>query len=1009
MRRKFKPLKPGRQYGLLAFLFLFTLQLAVAQTAITGKVTDEKGGALPGVVVLEKGISNGTTTDPNGNYSLPLANGNGTLVFSFIGYLSQEAQVNNRQAINVSLAMDVKALEEVVVIGYQTISKKDLTGAVSVVNSDDIKRISATTVAESLQGLASGVSVRSGGKPGQESSIVIRGIGNFSNNAPLYVIDGLITNSNRDFNPNDIASIQILKDASAAAIYGANAANGVVIITTKKGKEGPMKVSASAKYSTQQIPKRWDLADNVEYARMNTLAYANAGLPPLPSVSTEFDPNINTDWQEAIMKTGSVQEYNLNFSGGSKNGSYLIAGNYFNNEGTILGTSFDRVNFRVNTEGKKGIFRIGENFTVSSSHEDQMQGNPFYDMIRMLPVIPIYNPNNVGGFGYGSDKAYTFATNPVASNTLVQADQRNVRLLGNAYAEISPVKWLTYKFNVGLETNFGHFENLRKFGSWTYNQTVDPSRLTENRDQYLSKLVENTVNLNQAFGRHNLNGVLGTSYRVVSRELLSGSKQDVTQSSTGVYYPEINAAINNPLIEGFSTRFLTFSYLGRVNYDYAGRYLLSATFRRDADSRFGANYRHGNFPSLSAAWRLSSEKFFRAPWVSDLKLRASYGELGTSNIDPYERFGVINLFPIAVFGSGQTIQSGAIQTQLVNENIRWETKKTLNFGLDAALLNNKILFSAEYFITNTHDVLTPIPIPATTGNRGGNPFVNAASLKNSGIEFSAAYRNNDKAFKYDISANLSTVKNEVIELGNLGEGITYIATGLTRTQIGRPIGEYFLYRTDGLFQSEEEVVAHQAQPWAKPGDIRFVDTDGNGVLNAQDRTFAGSPWPKIQTGLTFNSSYRNFSLALQLYGVLGNKIYNSSRSIIDRFNDNSNYRSGIRPWTPENPDTDFPRISYSGETAIASNARGDSDRWLEDGSYVRLRQVELGYDIPQAILQKVRFTDTRIFVSGQNLLTFTRYTGLDPDVLGNGLYERGVDNGDYPANRTISAGIQFGF
>ncbi|MGV3642128.1 MAG: SusC/RagA family TonB-linked outer membrane protein, partial [Adhaeribacter sp.] len=640
---------------------------------------------------------------------------------------------------------------------------------------------------------------------------------------------------------------------------------------------------------------------------------------------------------------------------------------------------------------------------------DQMQGNPFVDVIRMLPVIPVYDANNSGGFGYGSDKAYTFGTNPVAINNLVQADRKNVRLMGNAFAELKPVKWLTYKLNFGLETSFGHNQNLRKFGNWTYNQTVDPSRLEETRDQYLSKLLENTVNMNHNFGKHHLNGVVGTSYRIVTREVLGASKQDVTMNSSGVYYPEINAAINNPLAEGFSTRFLTFSYLGRVNYDFDSRYLLSATFRRDADSRFGGNYRHGNFPSLSAAWRLSAEEFFNAPWVSDLKLRASYGELGTSNIDPYERFGVVNLFPIAVFGNGQVIQNGAIQTQLVNEDIRWETKKTTNFGVDAAFLDNKVLFSAEYFISRTYDVLTPLPIPATTGNRGGNPFVNAASLENRGMEFAATYRNNDNPFKFDVSANLSTVQNKVIELGNLGEGITYISTALTRTQIGRPIGEYFLYLTDGLFQNQEEIDAHKAQPWAKPGDIRFKDVDGNGVLNAQDRTFAGSPWPTLQAGLGFNSSFRDFSFSAQFYGVAGNQIFSSARATIDRFNDNSNYRSGIVPWTPENPNTDFPRIAYNGEPGIASNTRNDSDRWLESGSYLRLRNVELGYQVPKQVLDKLRFTDTRLFVSGQNLLTLTRYSGLDPDVVGNGLYERGVDNGDYPPNRVISAGIQFGF
>ncbi len=984
-----------------------------AAVTVTGKVVNAKGEPLAGASVVEKGTHNGTTTDTDGHFTLSVLNLNETLVISSLGYTEQEVPLDGRPTVSVTLVPVDAKLDEVVVIGYQTIRKKDLTGAVSVVDANDIKKLTATTVGEALQGMAAGVNVRSGGRPGQESLIEIRGVGNLSGqagNTPLYVIDGLISNGGRDLNPNDIESIQVLKDASAAAIYGANAATGVIIITTKKGKDGPLRVNFSAKYGIQQIPKRWNLTDNVEFATLNKEAYANAGKPPMASVSTEFNPAINTDWQKAILRTGSVQEYNVDFSGGSKTSNYLVSANYFKNNGSVLGTSFDRISLRVNSEGRRGIFKIGENLAMSNSHEDWMEGNPFIDMVRMLPVIPVYDPKNPGGYGYGSDKAYTFGTNPVALNNLMQEDQYNFRIRGNGYVELSPLKWLTYKMNYGLETSFDHFASLRKAGSWTYNQPVDPSNFYENRAQYISQFFDNTVNFDKKFGKHSINGVVGTSYHVVTYEQTSGKKLNVIQSSTGTYYPQLDAGLTNPLTGGYKNKFVTFSYFGRINYDYDSRYLLSATFRRDGDSRFGSGYRYGNFPSVSAAWRLSKEAFFHVPWISDLKIRGSYGELGNSNgIGEFDRFGKINLFPIAVFGVGQSLQNGAIQTQLVNPDIHWETKKTTNIGLDASLFNNQVSLSAEYYKAKTVDVLVQVPVPQTSGNRGDNPYVNAASLQNSGFEFNATYRNNKHRLKFDVSANVSTVSNKVLALGDLGQGITYIATGLTRTQIGHPIGSWFLLKSDGIFQNQKEIDDHKVQPFAKPGDIRYVDVNKDGVLDNNDRTFIGSPWPKFQSGLLFNAYYGNFSLTVQLYGSFGNKIFNATRSVIDKFDDNSNYRKGIQPWTEQNHSTTFPRIAYSGDIDVQFNTRGDTDRWLEDGTYVKMRNIQLGYTLPDKLLKHINFQSARIYVSGQNLFTITKYTGLDPDIVGNGWLERGNDNGNYPSNRMFTLGVQCGF
>lgn len=985
-----------------------------ADVKVKGRVTGPDQAPLIGVTVKVKGTSIGKLTDVDGAFELNVPD-DAVLELSYVGYETQEVPVNGRTTINVVMQPSDKSLNEIVVIGYQAVKKKDLTGAVSVVRTEEAQRITATTVGESIQGLATGVNVRSGGRPGQESKIEIRGVGTLNNNDPLFVIDGLISYGNRDFNPADVESIQILKDASAAAIYGANAANGVVIITTKKGKEGPMRVNFNAKYGIQQVPKRWDLTDNNEFAALNRTAYQNGGRTPMASVSTEFNPAINTDWQDAVIRTGSYQDYGLDLSGGGRNSSYFISGNYFKNTGTIIGTSFDRISLRVNTEGTRGIFKIGENLSLTNAHEDRLEGNPFYDMVRMLPVIPLYDPNNPGGYGYGSDKAYTFGTNPVAINNLIQSDQYNFRIRGNAYAELHPVDWLFYKFNFGLETSFDHYKSLRKVGSWTYNQPVDPSNLYENRAQFLSMLYEHTLNFNKQFGKHNINGVAGISYREVDYELTGAGKQNIAQYPAGRYFDQLDAGTTLQTIEGNRKEFVTLSYLGRLNYDYGQRYLLSITFRRDGDSRFGSNYRWGNFPSISGAWRISQESFFNVPWITDLKLRASYGILGnTSFIPEYERIPGLNLFPYAVFGESQTIQPGALQTSLVNKNIKWEEKRTFNGGFDASFLNNSLDVTAEYYNAVTKDILVRLPIAGTTGNAGGNPFTNAASLRNSGVELSVTYRNNKSDFKYSISGNFTTIKNEVIELGDLGAGRTYISTGLTRSEIGRSIGEWYVLKSNGIFQNQKEIDDYKVQPFAKPGDIRYENINGDDIIDNDDRTYVGSPWPKLQAGLSFNASYKDFTFSMMWYGNFGNKLFNGVRSVMDRFDDNSNYRRDVKPWTTEDPNTDFPRIAYSNELGIQFNTRGDIDRWIESGSYVRLRNVELGYSLPKALLSKVGFTQARVFVSGQNLLTFTGYTGLDPDVVGNPdpaiqLLERGHDAGNYPASRIISFGIQCGF
>lgn len=999
---------------------------------INGTVIDENGEGMPGVNVVAKGTTVGTSTDMNGSYSLTVPDGTTTLVFSFIGYVTQEVPINNRTTIDISLAPDVEALAEVVVIGYQTVRKQDLTGAVSVVDPRQATRVTTNSVAESLQGLTPGVTVRSGGQPGQMSRIEIRGAASFTNTDPLYVIDGMIADANTTINNNDIASIQILKDASAAAIYGSRAANGVVIITTKQGRQGPAKVSVSAKYGIQNIPKRWDLMNSTEFAAMQRTQYENSGQTPPASVTG--NPTVNTDWQEEIIQPGNLQDYNLSLSGGSESSTYMISGSYFRNKGVLIGNSFQRGALRVNTKSTKGRVTFGENMVLSNSNGESIpatnvsdETNPFYNAPQMLPIIPVKDPSfisptNPEGWGIGTNEMVTYATNPVAVANLSSRDYNFAKLVGNAYLDVKLTEWLSYRFNAGAEVSFDHTKDIREIGIWEFNAAPRSSSVDEERARFLSLLFENTLNFNKSFGRHNINGVIGISQQNTTRETTSGGRTNLQ-----IYNNEYMTTIGSG--SGISTAgggrpidFRIFGYLGRLNYNFNDRYLLTLTGRVDQDSRFGANYRTGFFPSIAAAWRISNEGFFNVDWVSDLKLHASYGELGIVTLGSWDYLGYINNSPRAVFGPDQTAFVGSTQARLYDPNLKWEERVMSNIGLDASFFDDKLTLTLEAYNSLSKDNLLALPVAGYLGNLQGDPLVNAGSIRNSGIEFSATVRNNDHDLKWEISGNFTTINNKVEDVGNRGEGINYIQVGNTRTQVGRSMGEWFLIQTDGLFQNQAEIDAHAStdgtviQPNAKPGDIRFIDLNDDGTINAEDRTFVGSPWPKLQTGAQINASYMGLSLNFQLVGIFGYKIYNDVRRALDSYQQ-TNFRKDIDPWSTSNPGGEDPRIALNTEQSIIDNNRGDTERWLENGSYVRIRNLELGYAVPTTFLEGIGVETARLFISGQNLLTFTKYKGLDPDVVGNQdpndnrarILERGVDLGNWPASRAFSIGINFGF
>lgn len=986
---------------LSALLFLLHAN-AFAQSIVTGAITD-KTGTLLGVGVQVKGTKISTVSGADGKYSIKITNAaTDILVFSYIGYTKQEIPVNGKSAINVILQEQSADLDEVVVVGYGTQRKRDLTGAISVVKAADVKKRQATTVAESLQGLSTGIKVRGGGQPGSEAQIQIRGMKNLSGSNPLYVIDGLLTTANRDFNPADIESIQILKDASAAAIYGSRAANGVIIITTKKGIAGPMQISFSAKNTIQTIP-RYDLAETDEFARINYMAYDNAKIN-----RQLLDLNNNTDWQDVAYQTGLVQDYNVNFSGGSKDGTYYVSTGYFKNKGAVISTGFDRYNFRVNTTSTKGIFTIGENIAISNSKSDEMSGNPIVDVFRMLPTIPVYDAANASGFGYGKDKvAATFGTNPLAIASLEDRSNENLRIKGNLFAELQLLKSLKYRSSLGYETSRDHYYYLRKEGSWTLNQAYDPAILNENRAESTTIIIENTLNFNKTLGKHTLNAIVGQSYQKDRYAQMSGTKRNILANPDGGYYDVLDQG-NEAQVAGYRNRTDLISYFGRLEYNYNDKYLLNGIVRTDGVSRFGTDYKFGTFPSVSGAWRISKEDFFKSSWINDLKLRANYGTLGSSNIGPYDYIPTINTFSTVPFGAAQTAQQGATQVQLVNTNLKWEQVTQQNYGFDAAFLQNKLTVTAEYFIAKTKDVLIQYPLLYSTGNDGGNPYVNGATLGNRGFELTASYQDNSREFKYNATVNLTTLHNKVIDLG-YGKNRTFV--GNTVTEIGQPIGMWYVLETDGLFQSTAEVANYKnaagtvIQPAAMPGDIRYKDNNGDGTITNADKVVVGSPWAKYELGLNLGASYKGFEFTMDWFGSFGSKVFNGPRSVMDNFSDNSNYRAGVQPWTPENTNTTIPRAFY-GSTI---NARGDTDRWLENGSFARMKYIGITYNLPQRLLTKIGFSSAQVTLSGQNLLTITKYTGLDPEFNNSSVFEKGYDFGAFPNLKSVSLGLQFGF
>ena len=1020
-------------YSTIVCLLVLTLGKATGQNlsqTIRGKVTDENGIPLSNATISVQNTGKKVLTSATGVFEIA-ARESDSLIFNYVGYEPETVMVGNHTYITVSLRQTNQVLNDVVVIGYQTIQKKDLTGSAGIVNTENSDKIVGNSVVEQLQGQVPGVTVRTAGNPGSMGTIEIRGVASFTDASPLYVIDGMIADANSTINTDDIASIQILKDASAAAIYGSRAANGVVIITTKKGK-GSSKINFSARYGIQNIPKKWDVMDASHYLNTIQTQYANSNAVLPSGIQAQINnPTVNTDWQDAFYRTGNTQDYNLGISGGGQNSSYLISGSYFNNKGVLIANDFQRVSLRINTEARKGRLTVGENILLSNTNGSNPGAgiNAFYEGATSVPVIPVQSADYVNdvynqqGFGFGTNAIPNYSNNYIAVAALDKINYNYAKIVGNAYVDFKFTNWLSYRFNAGLEASFDYTKEVRDSGIWRYANQMPATSVANDRETFTNYLIEHTLNFNKTFGNgnHSINGVVGYSYQEEKREATGASKLNLTTIGDNTY-TTINSASGPSSATGSVPLFYRLQgYLARINYAYKDKYLFTASGRIDQDSRFGPNYRTGDFYAIAGAWRISKEKFFHSNTVNDLKIRGSYGKLGISSAlqdlaGSWPYISYINNNQRAILGQSQTPILAMSQAIISNPDLRWEERDEANIGVDVSLLNNHLTVSADVYRNTSKGVLVNVPLPFFLGSDNGGYSTyateNAASIRNQGIEFSVTYKNYNHFFKWDVSVNGTTIANKVLSVGNQGGGIDYIEPiDFVRSQVGHPMDSWFMLKTNGIFQNQQEINnyvdknGNKIQPNAQPGDIKYLDLNGDGQINNDDRTFVGSPWPKFQGGLQFNGSYKNFSVNIQFVGVFGYKIYNDVLRVLDGYATLNNFKSNLNPWTPTNTHTSDPRLGVATDPGIVQDTYTESDRWLESGSYLRLRNLEINYTLPQNLLKSLSFSKIRIFVSGQNLFTITKYKGQDPDLGNSGITTRGFDAGNWPSSRVISFGI----
>jgi len=1012
-----------------------TSAMAPQNVPASGRVTDPKGEPLPGVTVLVKGTTNGTSTGPDGSFSLSVPE-NSTLVFSSVGFKTQELAVTGATStIDIRLSDDQQALNEVVVVGYGTQTRQDLSTSVASVGSQALARQPVAGFDQALQGQAPGVQVTApSGAPGAGINVRVRGNASLSlNGSPLYVIDGVPVlpdyqqeisvgnqriNPLNTLNPNDIESIDVLKDGAAAAIYGVRAANGVVVITTKRGKVGQSQVGLSVYYGRQKLRKKLDVLNSAQFAQELNEINVNAGLAPAFTTANPV-PSFSTDWQDEVYRTAALQNYQLNISGGSEKTRYYVAGGYFKQDGISLNSGFDRFNFKVNLEqtvSKK--LRVGTNLNMSrtnnngSVRSELALGNSgtVLGALSQIPTIPVRNAN-----GTYALNPFNQSDNPVGN--LLESSNRAIvyQMIGNVFGEFDILQNLRLRSSLGLDFRT---QTENQFLSRNYPGSTGRAQTATN--QQVIWLLENTLTYNPTLGdKHHLTLLAGQSMQQSNRFTSGATTRDFSAN-----LPYLSGGSTVVGIPGsYEDSWALLSYFARANYDFDGKYLFSASLRADGTSRFTNKYSFGYFPAVSAAWRVSKENFFPQDGpVSDLKLRASFGANGNQEIYTYQRFSRYSTGYLYQ-GTGSTIVGGITQSNIGNNDLRWETTYQYNGGLDLSMLDNRLTFTFDIYNKQTKDLLLDVPIPLSTGAEvpnGSNAVVtqNIGQVQNRGIEIGLVTTNvlaQDNGFGWTTNFNVSGNRNRILDLGpqTSDAGVVSdrnIIASERISQVGQPLGAFYGHTVQGIVQSDAEGLTLATQNGNRPkaGDIRFVDTNGDGAITDADRTIIGNPNPKAFAGVTNNFSYKGLELSVFFQGQFGNQIYNQTRQIIESQSDPYNQSTRVlNHWTPTNTNTDIPR-------PVRNDPQGNnrfSTRWLEDGSYVRLKNVTLAYNIPTTLSKRASIQNLRIYVTGQNLITWTKYLGYDPEVSADPFSSTafGRDFGVYPQARTYTVGINATF
>lgn len=1017
-----------RLFSILLF-GLFALS-ATAQVKIQGQVLLEPTGEPAiGATVAVKGTTTGAITDFDGNYTIQVPDRKAILMVTYTGFVPAEVEVGNQNAITIRLSENLSQLDEIVVTGYGTQKRSSISGAVASINADDIKEKAVLRVEQALQGKVAGVQIAQvSGSPGSPLTVRIRGVGTINNSDPLYIVDGVPVDGLDFLNPADIEDVNILKDAASAAIYGSRGANGVVLITTKGGKRTPGgKISVESYYGVQRAGRLVDLLDAREWAMLQNEAYIAAGQTPKPELQYPDALGTGTNWQEAIFEIAPVSNQQLTISGANDRSGYTISGNYFKQDGIVGGpkAAFQRATARINgNHDVRSWLTMGSNmnFTWLERNgliENSQYNSPVIRALNMDPVTPIRKAD--GTYAY-STYATTDIANPVNAIEQSYNQWRTNRLVGNVYADLKLNKNLTFRSAVSLDATFAisrgfapkyDLSNIPTISEAPAQEKSTVNTVAVGNHMWRNWQVENVLTWHKMLSEaHDLTLIAGTT---TLNQRYNGSGGANTNLPSNKWE---DAYIGNTIDpkeaqsswQGANESSM-FSYFAKANYELNKSYLFSATFRADGSSRFGRNNRYGYFPSFSAGWVASHEDFWRSNIVNFLKIRASWGQNGNNNISDYAFSTVVRTGQNYAFGPDETITNGSVPLEASNPDLKWETSTQTDIGLDAEFFDSRVQFTTDLYLKKTSDMLYKAPIPLVAGTEP--PVQNVATAENKGLELGLSYRNYDHPLRFSVGGNIAFVKNEVTGLGRgnvpVLTNVVQSAGGATnqasRTDVGHPIASFYGYVTDGIFQNQAEVEAAAFQTdFTAPGDIRFKDLDGNGIINENDRTYIGNPTPSATFGFTTDLSWRGFDLNVFFQGVQGNDIYvNTTRYDFSFVNRPS---SALGRWTGEGTSNSEPRVSLSDPN---QNTR-ISDRFIQDGSYLRLKTVQFGYNFPKNWLKKARLEKLRLYVTGQNLLTWTKFTGLDPDigVIGSSL-EIGTDRGFYPQPRTVLGGISLNF